>query len=125
MLLTLVKFPPMNEIFAMAKHLDIGQLWADSGCQRGVVRTETHSKLRALYAKYGMCPLRDVSSPQCFQFGDGNSTESVCVWWYPVFNQGKCKGNLPLAEIQGSPCPCLFSATMMDQGKVTMDGNIM
>ena len=54
-----------------AKTLNVGDLWADSGCVRGVGGDQSHEKNRQHMIKLGLKPMVAACHEQ-FQFGDGN-----------------------------------------------------
>ncbi len=98
-------------VYAVASKLSVGELWADSGCRRGVAGSKDHHELKALMAKFGLKPTKEYKTQE-FQFGDGKTAVSFVTWVYPVVIQGRYVGDIPLAEV-AVPCPALFSKQML------------
>ncbi len=91
--------------------MQVGDLWADSGCVRGVGGEEGHTDNRNLLAQYGLKPIK-VSCNEQFQFGDGHIEPSTTKYFYPTFVKGKFRGALDQAEVK-KPCPQLMSKKTM------------
>ncbi len=106
-------------VYAVASKLSVGELWADSGCLRGVAGSKAHHELKALLAKFGLKPIKEYKTQE-FQFGDGKTAVSYMTWVYPVVIQGRYVGYIPLAEV-AVPCPALFSKQMLKDWKIVMD----
>ena len=86
-------------------------MWADSGCVRGVGGKREHMKYRQHLARLNLKPIK-ASCKEQFQFGDGNVSEAICKYFYPVFLQQKYRGALDQAEVEVD-CPQLLSKMVM------------
>ena len=94
-----------------ASQLKIGELWADSGCVRGVGGHEEHVKYRNYLSQLNLRPVKAPCSEQ-FQFGDGVTKTATCKYFYPVFIEGKYRGALDQASVDAA-CPQLLSKMVM------------
>ena len=95
----------------MTKTLGVAELWADSGCRKGVGGTKAHQEVQALYRKLGLMPAK-LDKICHFAFGNGDPATSTVTWLYPIFIHGIYKGNIPIAKVPGV-CPMLFSMNMI------------
>ena len=66
-----------NEVLLASSEMRPGELWADSGCVRGVGGTKGHKAFREYLKNYGLKPI-PLKCNENFQFGDGN-TETAKV----------------------------------------------
>jgi DNA uptake protein ComE-like DNA-binding protein len=98
--------------------MQIGDLWADSGCIRGVGGHGGHKRNRAYLQEYGLKPIQAQCHEQ-FQFGDGKIEPSVIKHYYPVFVKGEYRGTLDQAEVN-CDCPQLLSKQMMKKWDVDL-----
>ena len=94
-----------------AKTLNLGDLWADSGCVRGVGGEDEHDKYRHYMSKLGLKPMVAQCNEQ-FQFGDGNVEIANKKYFYPVFIRGEYRGILDQASVPVN-CPQLLSKMVM------------
>jgi hypothetical protein len=91
--------------------MKVGDLWADSGCVRGVGGKDGHRANRKLLAEYGLKPIQ-VQCWEQFQFGNGEIVPSTTKYFYPTFITGIFRGALDQAEVDVA-CPQLMSKQMM------------
>ena len=104
---------------AASRSLNLRELWADSGCVRGCGGKNHHDAWEKHLAIYGLKP-EFLDDEECFKFGDGQIVKSIGKKLYPVFLNGKFRGILDLAIIDGN-CPMLLSKTMMTKWGCTLD----
>ena len=112
----------LNNILNMTKTLGVAELWADSGCRKGVGGAKAHAEVQALYKKLGLVPVK-LDKICHFAFGNGDPATSTITWLYPIFIHSTYKGNIPIAEVPGV-CPMLFSMNMMTYWGVVIDANL-
>ena len=109
----------LNNILSMTKTLGVAELWADSGCRKGVGGAKAHAEVQALYKKLGLVPVK-LDKICHFAFGNGDPATSTVTWLYPIFIHGKYKGIIPVPGV----CPMLFSMNMMTYWGVVIDANL-
>ena len=95
-----------------------GELWADSGCVRGVGGTKGHREFREYLKQFGLRPT-GLKCNENFQFGDGNTETAKARWLYPTFLEGEYKGILDQCEVPAD-CPQLFSKSMLKSWDVDL-----
>ena len=88
-----------------------GELWADSGCVKGVAGKKNHALMQKKLATYGLKAIK-VDKQDEFQFGDGEGATSDCAYVYPCVLNGNYVGQLTQAQVD-VPCPSLFSKAML------------
>ena len=102
-----------NFVFLTMKNkIQPGDLWADSGCVRGVGGEEQHQVwAEHLLKKLNLKPVVMPCNEQ-FQFGDGHVEKSTKKYLYPSFFLGKFRGVLDQASVP-LKCPQLLSKGVM------------
>ena len=73
---------------AASKSLQLGELWADSGCIRGCGGKAQHEAWKRHLAIYGLQPSY-LEGTEMFKFGDGKIVKSQGKFLYPVFLNGR------------------------------------
>ena len=91
--------------------MKVGELWADSGCVRGVGGHVEHVKYRDYLSRVHLRPVKAPCS-ELFQFGDGVTKAATCKYFYPVFIKGQYRGALDQASVDVA-CPQLLSKMVM------------
>jgi len=102
---------PSDVLNITSSTMKVGDLWADSGCVRGVGGKDGHRENRKLLAEYGLKPIQ-VQCWEQFQFGNGDIVPSTTKYFYPTFITGIFRGALDQAEVDVA-CPQLMSKQMM------------
>ena len=75
-------------MLSLSKAMTAGDLWADSGCVRGVGGEKEHINWARALKELGLKPLVAPCQEQ-FQFGDGNVVAAHKKYFYPTFLEGK------------------------------------
>jgi hypothetical protein len=99
--------------------MKIGDMWADSGCVRGVGGNKEHAKYRQFLAEnFHLKPIEAPCSDH-FQFGDGVVKQAVKKYYYPVFLKNIFRGALDQARVDVD-CPQLLSKGIMKKWSVDL-----
>ena len=107
----------MTEVYLVK--LGTGELWADSGCVRGVAGRKAHQELQTMLDRYGLRPLKVYRKDE-FQFGSGDCAVAQYSYMYPTALDGKYTGNIIEALVEVD-CPALFSKQMLKSWGAIVD----
>ena len=105
-------------LMSMSKSMNVGDLWADTGCVRGVGGDSEHGKLIGHLKKLNLKPVLGPCNEQ-LQFGDGHVERAVKKYYYPCFIRGRYRGTLDQAVVKVK-CPMLLSKDVMKAWEVDL-----